>query len=218
MKTAVVSRALSVRNKRAHEIMGRNFFGVEEAIIHLRVKPTRQQLAALSEIPFSEAVLEQSKDTHILEAVFPLSILEIRGKVDQKLFYSLEYVWYNKESFAKKRGEVNWQLVRKTPVDISTLKNGQEQQALLIKDDKVPSARVMVYTIIGHYLATDEWLFKNIHVLTSSVDSGGLSIYVGFFDSEFDSEDVYFFSYGSLRVDNFYWANDRHDYLAVSVR
>jgi len=44
MKTAVVSRALSVRNKRAHEIMGRNFFGVEEAIIHLRVKPTRQQL------------------------------------------------------------------------------------------------------------------------------------------------------------------------------
>ena len=76
--------------KRAREIMGKNFFGVEEAIKHFGVNPTRQQLAALSEIPFSEAVLEQSKDTHILVAVFPLSILEIRGKVERKLFYNHE--------------------------------------------------------------------------------------------------------------------------------
>ncbi len=167
--------------KRAREIMGRNFFGVEEAVKHFGVNPTRQQLVALSEIPFSEAVLEQSKDTHVLVAVFPLSILEIRGKVDSKLFY--DQSWYNKESFAKERGEVSWQLIRKTPVDDSTSKNWQEQQALIAKDDEVPSARVMVHTIIGYYLATGERLFEHIYVRTSSVASDGYRVHVGVFDS-----------------------------------
>jgi len=187
--------------KRAREIMGKNFFGVEEAIRHFGVNPTRQQLAALSEIPFSEAVLEQSKDTHVLVAVFPLSVLEIPGKVDSKLFY--DQWWYNKESFAKERGEVTWQLIRKTPVNNSTSKNWQEQQALLSKDDEVPSAQVMVYTIIGHYLATGERLFEHVYVRTSSVDLGGRRVAVGRFDSE------------GLDVVS-HWDDNRYDYLGVS--
>ena len=187
--------------KRAREIMGKNFFGVEEAIRHFGVNPTRQQLAALSKIPFSEAVLEQSKDTHVLVAVFPLSVLEIPGKVDSKLFY--DQWWYNKESFAKERGEVTWQLIRKTPVNNSTSKNWQEQQALLSKDDEVPSAQVMVYTIIGHYLATGERLFEHVYVRTSSVDLGGRRVAVGRFDSE------------GLDVVS-HWDDNRYDYLGVS--
>ena len=187
--------------KRAREIMGRNFFGVEEAVKHFGVNPTRQQLAALSEIPFSETVLEQSKDTHVLVAVFPLSILEIRGKVDSRLFY--DQSWYNKESFAKERGEVSWQLVRKTPVDNSTSKNWQEQQALIAKDDEVPSAQVMVYTIIGHYLATGERLFEHIYARTFFAGSGGGRVYVGGFGS------------GGLRVYSD-WGDDRYGFLGVS--
>ena len=57
--------------KRAREIMGKNFFGVEEAIKHFGINPARQQLAALSEIPFSEAVLEQSKDYPYSRGGFP---------------------------------------------------------------------------------------------------------------------------------------------------
>jgi len=187
--------------KRAREIMGKNFFGVEEAIRHFGVNPTRQQLAALSKIPFSEAVLEQSKDTHVLVAVFPLSVLEIRGKVDSKLFY--DQSWYNKESFAKERGEVTWQLIRKTEVANSTSKNWREQQALLSKDDEVPSAQVMVYTIIGHYLTTGERLFEHIYVRTSSVGSGGGRVGVGSFDS------------GGLAVSR-RWDDSRDDDLGVS--
>lgn len=167
--------------KRAREIMGKNFFGVEEAIKHFGVNPTRQhwlrrwwsqvkyrqQLAALAEIPFSETVLEELKDTHILIAVFPLSILEIRDKVDHRLFDDITTIWW--QSFAKEHGEASWQLVRKIPVKNSFSKEWQEQQALLGKDDEVPSARVMVYTIIGHYLATGEWLFNRVYVRTSSL-------------------------------------------------
>jgi len=167
--------------KRAREIMGR-IFGIEEAIKHFRINPNRQQLASLSEVPFSEAVLEQCKDTHVLVAVLPISILEIRGKVQDKgLFYGQD--WYDKEQFANERGEVTWQLVRKTPVDNSFSKNWQEQQALLGEDDEVPTAQVMVYTIIGHFLATGERLFEKVYVRTSGVNSDGSPVYVGYFDS-----------------------------------
>jgi len=187
--------------KRAREIMGKNFFGVEETIQHFGVNPTRQQTLVLSEIPFSEAVLQEAKDTHVLVAVFPLSVLEIRGKMDSKLFY--DQSWYNKESFAKERGEASWQLVRKTPVDNSVSKNWEEQQALIGEDDEVPTAQVMVYTIIGHYLATGERLFEHIYVRTSSVGSGGYRVDVGDFAP-----------YG-LGISSC-WGGHRYDLLGVS--
>ncbi len=164
--------------KHAREIMGKNFFGVEEAVKHFGINPTPQELAALSEIPFSEAVLEQSKDTHVLIAVFPLSILEIRSKVERKLFYNHETAWYNEQFFAKEKGEVSWQLVRKTPADNTTLKNWQDHQALFGSDEEVPTAQAMVYTIIGYSLATGERLVERKYARTSSVDSGGNCVYV----------------------------------------
>lgn len=163
---------------RGREIMGKNFFGVEEAIKHFGVNPTSQQLATLSRIPFSEAMLRQSKDTHILVAIFPLSILEIRDRVENNLFYNHEAAWYNEQFFAKERGEVKWQLVRKTPVAKSTSKNWQEQQALFSKDDKAPTAQAMVYVIIGYLLSTNWRLVKRKYARTSSVDSNGNRVYV----------------------------------------
>ncbi|MFA5189430.1 MAG: hypothetical protein WC740_01815 [Verrucomicrobiia bacterium] len=149
---------------RIRGIMGRNFFGVEEAIKHFGVNPSAEQLAALSEIPFSEARLREVKDTHVLVAVVPLSILDIRGKVERKLFFKHEDAWYNEESFAKERGEAGWQLVPKTPVD-----------------SEKHTAQVMVYAIIGHYCATGERLFEHAYVRTSSMNSRGYLERVGYF-------------------------------------
>lgn len=168
----------TISQKRAQEIMGANFFGFEEAMKYFGVNPTPQQLAALSEIPFSEEVLRQSKDTHILIAVFPLSIQQIRGRVDRKLFFNHEAAWYNEQLFANEPGEVNWQLVRKAPAENSTPKNRQEQQAFFGKKNEVPTAQELVYTIIGHFLATGEWLVEQNYVRTSSVDSNGNRVYV----------------------------------------
>ncbi len=189
--------------KRAREIMGKNMFGVEEAIRHFGVNPTRQQTLVLSEIPFSEEVLQKAKNTHVLVAVFPLSILEVRGKVERKLFFSHEDAWYNKQSFAKERGEISWQLVRKTPVGYSTLKNWEEQLALISEEDEVPTAQVMVYTIIGHYMATGERLFEHIYVRMSSVFSDGDHVSVGGFVS--DGLAVYYC-----------WDDYRYDFIGVS--
>ncbi len=186
----------------AHKIMGLNFFGIEEAIKYYGISPTPEQLDKLAEIPFSETVLQECKDTHVLIAIFPISVLDIRGKVqDKRLFYSQD--WYNKQSFAKERGECSWQLILKTPVDNSTSKNWQEQQSLITKDEEVPDARIMIYTIIGHFLNTGERLFEKIYVRTSSVASDGRRVYVG-----------YFVSHG-LNVDRC-WDDARDDYLGVA--
>ena len=174
----------STSQKRAREIMGKNFFGVEEAIKHFGANPSKQQIAYLAEVPFSESLLEACKNTHVLVAVFPLSILDIRSKVDRKLFYSHEDTWYNKQAFAKEKGEIGWQLVRKTPVENSTNKTRNEQQALLGKNDETPKAQVVVYMIIGHYLTTGERLFGNNCIRCSDLGSDGDRVYVGYFDAD----------------------------------
>jgi hypothetical protein len=170
----------------AREIMGKNFFGIEEAIKHFGVNATKQQLAYLSEVPFGEEVLKSCKDTHILVAVFPLSILDIRGIAkklpDQTLFYSQD--WYDKQAFAKDKGEVGWQLVRKEPIANSTSKTWNDQQALLSKDEETPTARIVVYTMIGHFLVTGERLFEKIYVRCVDLDSVGVRVHVGLFGSE----------------------------------
>lgn len=164
---------------RAREIMGRNMFGVEEAVKHFGVKPTKKDLADLATIPYSEAVLKACKDTHVLVAVFPISILDIRHKASQELFFYAQD-WHGGEAFAKDKGGAHWYLIRKTPVDASTSKTWDEQQRLLSKDEETPAARVVIYTMIGHFFATGERLFENVYVRCQDLDSSGNRVYVGF--------------------------------------
>lgn len=192
----------STSQKLAREIMGRNMFGVEEAIRFFGVNSSKQQLAYLAEVPWNEEVLRSVKDTHLLVAVFPMSILDIRGHVDKSLFYIQD--WYNKQSFAKDKGEVGWQLVRKEPIANSTTKTWNEQQVLLGKDEETPSAQIMVYSIIGHFLATGEKLFEKVYIRTSSLGSDGDRVCVGGFGAE------------GLNV-NYDWDDNRYDYLGLSA-
>ncbi len=189
--------------KRAREIMGTNFFGVEEAIQHFGINPSKAQTNTLAEVPFSEAVLATHKDTHILVAVFPMSILDIRGKVEHQLFHSHENAWYNKEKFAKGKGEVGWHLVRKTPVPDSINKTWSEQQALLTETEETPTTQVMVYTITGHFLATGERLFKDVYVRCSDLGSFGLRVNAGFFVAN-----------GLCLC---YWVDDRDSFIGLSA-
>ena len=183
--------------------MGRNMFGIEEAIKHFGVNPSKQQLAVLADVSFTEATLEQCKETHVLVAVFPLSILEIRGKVTQGQWLFYDQDWYNKQTFAKEKGETEWKLVRKTPVANSTSKTWPEQQALLVSNEKTPTVCVMVYTIIGHFLATGERLFEKIYVRCSDVASDGDRVGVGGVGS------------GGLGVGG-YWDDGRRDDVGVA--
>ena len=196
--------------KVAREIMGKNYFGVEDAIKHFKINLSKEEIAGLSEVPFSEVTLKKCAKTHILVAVFPLSILEIREGVERGLFkyHDHENAWYNNQAFAGDRGEASWYLVRKTEVpnstnknwseqlallgenedapsfsvdsSDSTLKNAGEQQSTIGRNEEVPSARVMVYTIIGYYLNNDERLFRRMFVHVTDVGPGGNHLLISF--------------------------------------
>ena len=125
-------------------------FGIEDAMEYFGVKPTEQQLTTLLQVPFAGATLKSLKKTYILAAVFPLSIVEIRTRVEYDLFRHHENAWYNDRVFANEKGETYWLLVRKAPFKNSTQKSWSKQQGLLTKYDKVPPARVVTYAIIDY--------------------------------------------------------------------
>ena len=130
--------------KFAQEIMGKNIFGIEKIIRYYGILPTKEQLDALAEIPFSTDELETCKDTHVLSAVLPQSVMDTiriaEKRSGQKLF--CEQDWYKKLQFARDKGEIGWQLVPKRQVNRASMM----------------SAQIAVYTIIGHFLATGEWM------------------------------------------------------------
>ncbi len=165
----------------AREIMGANYFGIEEARAYFGIKPLDRELLALAEIPFAEETLEECKDTHILAAIFPLCIRDIPYRADSRLLYDLQS--YYDEPFTRYFSHASWQLIRKTPIQDSTEKSYTEQQSLLKGNEKIPSVKDMVYALIGHYLATHERLFGNIFVRCSDTFSDNRRVQIGRFDS-----------------------------------
>jgi hypothetical protein len=153
----------SMNQKRAREIMGDNFFGIEDAVTHLHVNPSRFEIACLKKIPTTDEQLEEVKETHVLAAVFSNSILEIRANVEGKRAianYDSDVRFnYNNLTFAVRKGYPAWRLVSKWIIPVSTNKLWKEQQMLLGENEETPTARVTVYAMAGYYLMTGEMLF-----------------------------------------------------------
>lgn len=170
----------SISQKRAREIMGRNFFGIEEAIKYYGITLSDVKKAVYSEVPFTEEMLLTCKDAYTLAYVFPLSILEIRD-ISKKLFepgtgwrdpsrgVSGKGSWYDNESFARKRSE-GWYLIRNKDFP----KDNRSR-----KEERRP-AEVVVYAAIGHYQITGEWWqwLESNDIYTSSEDSDGHPVVV----------------------------------------
>jgi hypothetical protein len=200
----------SVSQAKAGEVMGKNFFGIEEVQKHFGVTLSKRHLAYMAEIPFSEEVLSECKDTHVLVAYAPMAIVAVRAKTasvklppKHRMFYQQD--WYDNNEVGNGAGALEWHLVRKTSIPDSKSKTWQEQQDLLDrKIDETPEANVMVYTIIGHFLATGERLFEKEYVRTRTLDSFGDRVNVGYFDS------------GGLFV-YFYRGDDRSDNIGLSA-
>lgn len=147
---------------------------------HFGINPTRDQLSVLAEVPFAEETLEECRETHVLVAVFPMSILDVYDKIYNGFSEDAEY---KNQAFAKDKGELSWELIKKTPIEDSTDGIYREQLTLLSDKEKVPTAQVMVYTIIGHFFTTGERLFERIYIRCSDMDSRGAHVFIGKFFS-----------------------------------
>jgi len=149
----------------AEEIMGSNFLGPEEGGRLFGFSLSAQELATFSEVPFSEATLNECRNSHFLVAVPSISISQIRQSVSSDLFFlDRDEQSYTDRVIFQQRGVGGWQLVQKTPVENSPQKSWRGQLALLDTNSEVPVSRVMAYAIIGYYLKNHEKLFPNIAV------------------------------------------------------
>jgi hypothetical protein len=180
----MITLSLEVSPGRARRIMGRNYFGIEEAVRHFGAKPSAQDIATLSEIPFTEETLTKCKDSHILVAALPVSIDDIYAKVGEQFFCKGTYCFGGNTVMAD-RGQASWQLVRKALRPEWDWKTLEEQQALLPKGEQTAPTRTMVYTMVGHCLATGERLFPLQRVRCADLRLSVERWRVGFFANGF---------------------------------
>jgi hypothetical protein len=167
----------------AREIMGKNVFGIEEAVLHFGVIPKKRELAYLEEVPFSEEeLLLRRESSYALVAFFRKTLLDVRRVArgtGQGLFNP--HWWYDNRPFAMSQGHVGWGLVRTTPVAGTSDKTWKEKLSFLPRGEEVPTARVMVYSIIGLHLATGERILEEESVCCADIDTSGNHVYVGQF-------------------------------------
>ena len=93
---------------------------------------------------------------------------------------------------------VRWYLLRKEPVPESRNKTFAQQTALLTKEEDVPMACVVTYTVILHWLAHRERLLQDAYVRCRDKASGDRRVFVDRFTS--DGFDVYAYPDGR-RID-----------------
>ena len=169
--------------QRAHKIMGDNFFGVEEAMRFFGVDPSNEKLANYWQIPYAWTTLRELKNTHILVAVFPLTITMIMNKVGEEAFDN--QVKHIVSDYRDEPAHSGWLLIRKTAVPGSLSKEWNQQYPLITKKEHIPRAVDLVYAVVGYYLVTGKRLLKNIRLRTSTtVRYGKERVLIGQFDKE----------------------------------
>lgn len=139
----------------AREIMGPNMCGVGESVEYFKLSPSQEQIRLYTQVPWSEDTLEEAKETHFLVAVFPISIVKM-SDLHGRLLNTDTWprAWILGCPFAERPGETGWHLVRKTPLEGSLGLPFADQKRLLGVREFIPSAQVMIYTVIAHFKTT----------------------------------------------------------------
>ncbi len=159
----------TVSQRDARLIMGPNFFGIRDAIAHFEIRPTEEQCATLAQVPFSEDLLLFCRNSHVLVAVFPLSVMDILAMYPHH-FSSRHQPWHHDKQFANNKGTVSWQLVSKEPAADSINQTWKRQQTLVLPEDEIPTAQIVTYAMVAHLLVGNERLFGNVLVRTQDLE------------------------------------------------
>jgi hypothetical protein len=172
----------------AHTILGNDFITAEE-IMSARpgIVYSAEQISKLADTIPSEEVLRSLKDSGyglMPQSPSEESLLDIRA-IEPALFYRKTGGWFEDQKFARNdRTGTGWLAIKKTPVDGSTSKNWDEQNKLLSKIERVPNAAETSWFITTFFKVRGVYLFPNVYVRTSSIDSDGGRVDVGHFHAK----------------------------------
>lgn len=189
-------------------ILGKDFISPEEIAQTRKLVYSEDVLAHFAETLPSEEVLQWLRENGFVLVAGtpnPMSLLEVRN-LNAQLFYSKEGGWYaeQKQKFSRDdKVTAEWLMLRKTIVPNSTSKTWSEQEKLLSEVEYVPNAPEATWGITTYKEVRNIWLFPDIYARTSSVDSDGVRVSVGYSVG------------GGVDVSSG-WADCRYDYLGVS--
>lgn len=155
----------SASQQEARELMGENFYGVEELAEHFGIILTDEELAKIKEIPFARKTLRRCKDTHILflgvnhdRAGKPLTILRLSEMFSDDFKWK---DWWKDEEFAtKETPQLQWYLMRKSHLEKSGNKSFGPQERLLGQNEYRARAVVYAYRMILERKTKDDTLLQ----------------------------------------------------------
>lgn len=171
----------------AREIMGKNYFGIEEAVRFYGIEPTAEQLERLKEVPFTIEQLSARKDSHVLIAVFPKEPISIIRADYMELFNPICDATFSaplspSNRFIVETGELGWHLISKYAMHNSQSPIYEDQLKMPGEKEKIPSARTLIYLLVGHFLSTQERLFEHSLFSTSNWSGQHDQVMVGHFN------------------------------------
>lgn len=169
-------------------ILGGDFITAEEIMVaRPNVVYSPEQIAELAAtIPSGEtlALLKGYGYGLMPQPPKALSLLAVRAAKSTH-FDSKTSGWYENQKFAENDlTGTGWLAVKKTPVNGSTSKNWSEQNKLLTEAEYVPNAAETSWFITIFCDVRGVRLFENVCVRTSSFDSVGDRVRVGYFGAE----------------------------------
>lgn len=197
----------------ARTILGPDFLSPEEVATARGVVYTDEQLAKFGETLPAADVLQWCRDNGMMLVAGPpaaMSLLDIRA-LNVDYFYTKGPAknnagWYDdeKQKFSRvDKAEPVWIALRKEAIPGSFSKNWSEQSALVTAPMTVPNAAEAVWCLTTYKAVRNVFLLPSLYVRTSSLDSGGCRVFVGFFNAV------------GLRV-NGYWDDLRFGLLGVA--
>lgn len=151
-----------ISEKVAQGIMGNNLVPIEAATSHYKISTNANMRRGLSNnILFSEALLEECKDTHILVPHIPITLSEIREKIGI-ITTPNGHPGHCEGIFSGKYLYAQWGLFRKTVVPDSVNKPFEDQRLLLTKQEEIPEVSMLAYAVALYYLTSGNRLFSDI--------------------------------------------------------
>ncbi len=152
---------------------------------------------AFSSVTYSEAMLNTLSRTRPSTSVVrwcrqngyavipappdPMSILDIHN-LEPRGFYYGNCGWYAHEEFAQKdKTSFGWLLMGKTPAQQSLMKSLEEQKELVSQPVFIPNAPSLAWFAQVYHKVRGVRLFPSTYARTSSYDSRGDVVLVGYF-------------------------------------
>jgi len=168
----------------AHVVEGEHIIFPEEVTEARAVTYSSEQLKHLAETLPDEQQLRWLRENNyavVAGPPTPMSVLEVRALSPQLFVFETDG-WYAVQSFASThKAGCEWLVIRKAPLPLSTKKTWDVQQKLLSKDEEVPNAAEISWFITTYYEVKKTRLFSDVYVRTSSVNSDGDRVSVGYF-------------------------------------